>query len=382
MDELRPLFARVGGISKILHGTGLFYRGATHVLSVLTLGSPGDAQMVDTMEVHDSEKRFMLHYNFPPYSTGEVGRMGGTNRRMVGHGALAEKALVPVLPNKEKFPYVIRLVAESMSSNGSTSMASVCAGTLALMDGGVPILRPVAGIASGLMMDGDDYVVLTDIQGPEDHHGDMDFKVAGTTIGVTAVQMDVKVDGIPLPILREAFEKAKIARLQILKVMTAEIAAPREKISDFAPHIVSMHIKPDQIGAVIGTGGKVIKEIKEKTGAEIDIDDDGTVYITGLGDSCEQTKKIIEQITWEPTVGERFRGEVVKITEFGAFVRIPNGVEGLLHISEICPQRIKTVDEKLKVGDIVPVVVREVDDRGRLKFSIKEIAPDWFDKVK
>jgi len=381
MDELRPLFARVGGLSKILHGSGLFYRGATHVLSVLTLGSPGDAQMVDTMEVHDSEKRFMLHYNFPPYSVGEVGRMGGTNRRMVGHGALAEKALVPILPNKEKFPYVIRLVAESMSSNGSTSMASVCAGSLALMDGGVPILRPVAGIASGLMMkDEKNYVVLTDIQGPEDHHGDMDFKVAGTTEGVTAVQMDVKVDGIPLPVLKEAFEKARLARLQILKVMTDEIPAPREKISDFAPHIISMRIKPDQIGMVIGTGGKVIKEIKEKTGADIDIDDDGTVYITGLGDSCEQTKKIIEQITWEPTVGERFRGEVVKITEFGAFVRVNGGAEGLLHISEICPQRIQTVDEKLKVGDIVPVVVKEIDERGRLKFSIKAIAPDWFDR--
>ena len=222
--------------------------------------------------------------------------MGGTNRRMVGHGALAEKALVPVLPNKEKFPYVIRLVAESMSSNGSTSMASVCAGSLALMDGGVPILRPVAGIASGLMMqDEKNYVVLTDIQGVEDHHGDMDFKVAGTEVGVTAVQMDVKVDGIPLPILCEAFEKAKLARLQILKVMTAEIAVPREKISDFAPHIISMHIKPDQIGMVIGTGGKVIKEIKEKTGADIDIDDDCTVYITGLGDSCEETKKIIPE---------------------------------------------------------------------------------------
>lgn len=383
LDELRPLFARVGGISKILHGTGLFYRGATHVLSVLTLGSPGDAQLVDTMETQEGHKRFMLHYNFPPYSTGEVGRMSGTNRRMVGHGALAEKALVPVLPNKENFPYTIRLVAESMSSNGSTSMASVCAGTLALMDGGVPIKRPVAGIASGLMMkDEKNYVVLTDIQGPEDHHGDMDFKVAGTEVGVTAVQMDVKVDGIPLHILKEAFEKAKEARLKILKVMTDEIPSPREKISEFAPHIISMHIKPDQIGAVIGTGGKVIKEIKEKTGADIDIDDDGTVYITGLGDSCEQTKKIIEQIVWEPTVGERFRGEVVKITEFGAFVRINGGAEGLLHISEISPRRLKTVDELLHVGDIVPVVVKEVDDRGRLKLSVKDIDPNWFDKVK
>lgn len=382
-DDLRPLLARVGGISKILHGVGLFYRGATHVLSVLTLGAPGDAQLVDTMETQDAQKRFMLHYNFPPYSTGEVGRMGGTNRRMIGHGALAEKALLPVLPAKEIFPYTIRLVAESMSSNGSTSMASVCAGTLALMDGGVPIKRPVAGIASGLMMaDEKNYVVLTDIQGPEDHHGDMDFKVAGTTEGVTAVQMDVKVDGVPLPILREAFEKARIARLEILRVMTAEIAGSRQKISDFAPHILSMKIKPDQIGMVIGTGGKVVKEIKEKTSASIDIEDDGTVYLTGLGDSCEQARKMIEQITWEAKVGDKFRGEVVKITEFGAFVRVNGGAEGLLHISEICPQRIKSVDEKLKVGDIVPVVVKEVDDRGRLKFSVKDIAPDWFEKVK
>ncbi len=383
VDELRPLWAKVGGISKILHGSGIFYRGQTHVLSVLTLGAPGDAQLIDTMETQEGHKRFMLHYNFPPYSTGEVGRMGGTNRRMVGHGALAEKALLPVLPNKEQFPYTIRLVAESMSSNGSTSMASVCAGALALMDGGVPIKRPVAGIASGLMMrDEKNYVVLTDIQGPEDHHGDMDFKVAGTEVGVTAVQMDVKVDGIPLHILKEAFQKAREARLQILKVMMDEIPAPRQKISEFAPHIISMKIKPDQIGMVIGTGGKVVKEIKEKTGADVDIEDDGTVYLTGLGNSCDEAKKMIEQITWEAKVGDKFRGEVVKITEFGAFVRVPGGAEGLLHISEICPQRIKTVDEKLKVGDIVPVVVKEVDDRGRLKFSIKEIAPDWFDKVK
>ncbi len=392
LDEIRPLVARVGGISKILHGAGTFYRGGTHVLSVLTLGAPGDAQLIDTMEVQSGHKRFMLHYNFPPYSTGEVGRMGGTNRRMVGHGALAEKALVPVLPNKEAFPYTIRLVAESMASNGSTSMASVCAGTLALMDGGVPIARPVAGIASGLMMSSkarsvdsaqdQNYVILTDIQGPEDHHGDMDFKVAGTETGITAVQMDVKISGVPLHILKEAFEKARIARLQILKVITEAIATPRESISEYAPHIISISIKPDQIGLIIGTGGKTIKEIKEKTGAEIDIEDDGTVYITGKKEGCEETKKIIENMTWEAKVGDRFRGEVVKITEFGAFVRINGGTEGLLHISEISPKRIKTVDELLKVGDTVPVVVKEVDERGRLKLSVKEIDPEWFDKVK
>ena len=383
MDEIRPLFAKAGGLSKILHGSGTFYRGGTHVLSVLTLGAPGDAQLIDTMEIQEGEKRFILHYNFPPYSTGEVGRMGGTNRRMIGHGALAEKALVPVLPNKEEFPYTIRLVAESMASNGSTSMASVCAGTLALMDGGVPIKRPVAGIASGLMMqDDDNFVVLTDIQGPEDHHGDMDFKVAGTEVGVTAVQMDVKVSGVPLHILKIAFEKARLARIQILDVITKEISAPREKISEFAPHIISIKIKQDQIGLVIGTGGKTIKEIKEKTGCEIDIEDDGTVYITGKGEACEETKRIIEEMTWEAKVGDRFRGEVVKITEFGAFVKINGSTEGLLHISEISPKRIKTVDELLKVGDIVPVVVKEVDERGRLKLSVKDIAPDWFDKVK
>lgn len=385
MDELRPLRATVGGISKILHGTGIFYRGGTHVLSVLTLGSPSDAQIVDNMEPQDSHKRFMLHYNFPPYSVGEIGRMGGTNRRMIGHGALAEKALIPVLPKKEDFPYTIRLVAESMASNGSTSMASVCAGCLALMDGGVPIKRPVAGIASGLMMlDDKNYVVLTDIQGPEDHHGDMDFKVAGTEVGVTAVQMDVKVAGIPLPVLKDAFEKAKTARLEILKVMTGAIATPREKISDYAPHIVSIKVKPDQIGLVIGSGGKTIKEIKEHTGVDaIDIDDDGTVFITGKGDSCEKAQKIIENMTHEYVVGERMRAEVVKIAEFGAFVRLAGSdTEGLVHISEIVPRRLQSASEVMKVGDIVPVVIKEIDERGRLKLSIKDIAPNWFDQQK
>lgn len=384
VDELRKLFARAGGLSKVLHGSGVFYRGGTHVLSVLTLGGPGDAQILDGMEIK-TEKRFMLHYNFPPYSVGEVGRMGGTNRRMIGHGALAEKALVPVLPKKEDFPYTIRLVAESMASNGSTSMASVCAGTLALMDGGVPIKRPVAGIASGLMMhDENNYVVLTDIQGPEDHHGDMDFKVAGTEVGVTAVQMDVKVSGIPLKILREAFEKARVARLNILKVITDEISDPREKISEYAPQIVSIKIKQDQIGLVIGTGGKTIKEIKEKTGVDaIDISDDGTVFITGKGDSCEKAKSIIEEMTHEFAVGDRMRAEVVKITDFGAFVRLAgSSTEGLVHISEIAPRRLQSANEVMKVGDIVPVVIKEIDERGRLKLSIKDIAPQWFETKK
>lgn len=294
IDEIRPLFAKAGGISPILHGTGIFYRGSTHVLSALTLGGPDDAQVIDSIEM-SVDKRFMHHYNFPPFSTGETGRVGSTNRRMIGHGALAEKALLPIIPTKEIFPYTIRIVSEALSSNGSTSMASVCGSTLALMDAGVPIKSPVAGIASGLMMRNEnEYKVLTDIQGPEDHHGDMDFKVAGTRQGITAVQMDVKVNGIPLKILSEAFEKAKIARLQILDLIEKEISKPRDHISPNAPEIVSMKIRQDQIGYVIGTGGKTIKEIKEKTKVEeISIEDDGTIFITGKNGTAKIARDII-----------------------------------------------------------------------------------------
>ncbi len=294
MDEIRPLFAKAGGISPIIHGTGIFYRGSTHVLSALTLGGPGDAQVLDGIEISEN-KRFMHHYNFPPFSTGETGRVGSTNRRMIGHGALAEKALLPIIPAKEIFPYTIRIVSEAFSSNGSTSMGSVCGSTLALMDAGVPIKSPVAGIASGLMMRNEkEYKVLTDIQGPEDHHGDMDFKVAGTREGITAIQMDVKVNGIPLKILEEAFEKAKTARMQILDLIEKEIAKPRENISPNAPEIVSMIIRPDQIGYVIGTGGKTIKEIKEKTKVEeISIEDDGTIFITGKNGTAKLARDVI-----------------------------------------------------------------------------------------
>ncbi len=294
MDEIRPLFAKAGGISPILHGTGIFYRGSTHVLSALTLGGPGDAQVLDGIEISEN-KRFMHHYNFPPFSTGETGRVGSTNRRMIGHGALAEKALLPIIPAKEIFPYTIRIVSEAFSSNGSTSMGSVCGSTLALMDAGVPIKSPVAGIASGLMMRNEkEYKVLTDIQGPEDHHGDMDFKVAGTREGITAIQMDVKVNGIPLKILEEAFEKAKTARMQILDLIEKEIPKPRENISPNAPEIVSMIIRPDQIGYVIGTGGKTIKEIKEKTKVEeISIEDDGTIFITGKNGTAKLARDVI-----------------------------------------------------------------------------------------
>jgi polyribonucleotide nucleotidyltransferase len=305
--------------------------------------------------------------------------MGGTNRRMIGHGALAEKALLPMIPKNVDFPYTIRLVSEALSSNGSTSMGSVCASTIALMDGGVPIKAPVAGIASGLMMDDKgNYKVLTDIQGPEDHYGDMDFKVAGTKKGVTAIQMDVKVSGVPIPALAVAFEKAKMARYKILDVILAAIPESRKDISPNAPKILVLKIRPDQIGGVIGSGGKVIKEIKEKTGAEIDIEDDGTVYCTGKEGSAEKAKAIIEAMTHEYKPGERYEGVVTKIAEFGAFVRLQGDTEGLVHISEIAPFRVEKVESLIKIGEKVPVVVKEVDpERGRISLSIKMANPDW-----
>ena len=370
-DEVRPLFAQVGGISPVLHGTGIFYRGGTHVLSVLTLGGPQDSQVLEGMEVQ-GKKRYMHHYNFPPFSSGETGRSGSTSRRAIGHGALAEKALLPVLPEKEIFPYTIRIVSESLASNGSTSMAAVCGSTLALMDAGVPIKEPVAGIASGLMMSSPTkYKVLTDIQGPEDHHGDMDFKVAGTKNGVTAIQMDVKVDGIPLAVLKEAFDKARAARLTILETMKKAIAIPRTNISPYAPKIVTIQIKPDQIGMVIGSGGKIINEIREATGAEIEIEDDGMVFITGKGDAAEKARDIIAEMTHEYVAGEMFKGVVTRLMDFGAFVKIGQNAEGLVHVSEIASFRIERVSDYMKEGMEVPVVVKEVDERGRINLSIK-----------
>jgi len=380
-DELRNLYAKAGGISPMLHGTGIFYRGGTHILSALTLGSPNDSQTIDGMETQ-SEKRFMHHYNFPPYSVGETGRIGGMNRRMIGHGALAEKALLPIIPDKKVFPYTIRVVSEALASNGSTSMGSVCGSTLALMDAGVPIKKPVAGIASGLMLskDGKSYRVLTDIQGPEDEHGDMDFKVAGTKDGVTAVQMDVKVGGIPLPILKEAFEKAKEARMQILEVIEAEIKEPRKELSSKAPRIISLNIRPDQIGMVIGGGGKVINEIKDNTGVEIDIEEDGTIYITGEAVGAEKAKTLIEAIVKEYKAGEKLTGKVVRIADFGAFVELDKNNDGLVHISEMAPFRIEKVSDYLKVGMEVPVLVKDVDEQGRIKLSIKDADPNFIKK--
>lgn len=382
MDEVRDLYAQAGGVSSVLHGSGIFYRGGTHVLSVLTLAGPEARLTVDEIQTK-TNKRFMHHYNFPPYSSGETGRMGATGRREIGHGALAEKALAMVLPNVENFPYTIRLVSESMASNGSTSQASICASTLALMDGGVPIKAPVAGIAMGLMYENDSkYKILTDIQGPEDHHGDMDFKVAGTADGITAIQLDVKVEGVPVKILREAMHQSKKARLQILEKITKEISAPRATISPFAPKILTMKVKQDQIGMVIGSGGKTIKDIKEKTGAEITIEDDGTVFMTGVGDSANKAMKIIEEMTHEFKVGEVLEGEVVRIADFGAFVRLNEFTDGMVHISELAPFRVEKINDIIKEGMRVPVKVISVDpEKGKVGLSIREVNKDFFRKI-
>lgn len=379
VDEIRKLFAKAGGISDVLHGSGIFYRGETHVLSVLALGGPEDMQTIEGMEFQ-SKKRFMHHYNFPPYSGGETGRVGGINRREMGHGFLVEKALTPVIPEKISFPYTIRIVSESTASNGSTSQASICAATIALMDGGVPIKTPVAGISVGLMesTNGDKYVLLSDIQGPEDHYGDMDFKVAGTKNGITAIQLDVKVSGVKIPILKEALGRAKIARLQILETINAEISEPRKTISPNAPQILVTKINKDQIGMIIGPGGKNINAIREETGTEITIEEDGTVFVTGKNGGADRAIAIIESMTHEYKIGEMATGEVVKIMDFGAFVKIGRDTEGLVHVSEIAPFRVEKVSDILKEGDKVPVKVIKVDERGRLSFSIKEADNNFF----
>jgi len=379
-DEIRPLFAQAGGVSPMLHGSGIFYRGGTHVFTALTLGGPGDSQIIDTMEEADVKKRFMHHYNFPPYSAGETGRMGGINRRATGHGFLAEKALVPVIPPAEQFPYTIRLVSECMASNGSTSMGSACASTLALMDGGVPIKAPVAGIAMGVMSHGGKHVVMTDIQGPEDEFGGMDFKVAGTRAGVTAIQLDIKLDGIPLEVLSEALAGARAARLKILDVIEKEISAPRSRISPRAPEILTMRVRPDQIGLVIGGGGKTINGIKEACGVEdITIEDDGSIFITGKGGTAQKAREMIEAVVKEYKPGEVYDGEVTRLMEFGAFVRFGAGKdgEGLVHVSEVAPFRINKIGDALSVGEKVRVMIKEIDEKGRVNLSIKAADPDF-----
>ncbi len=377
MDELREIKAVAGGISEVLHGTGIFYRGGTHIMSLLTLGGPKDALTIDGAETV-GEKFFMHHYNFPPYSSGETGKMGNTNRRMIGHGALAEKALRATLPSRETFPYTIRIVSETMSSNGSTSQASICASSIALMDGGVPISRPTAGIAMGLMLLPDGrYKIMTDIQGPEDHHGDMDFKVAGTREGITAIQLDIKVDGVPVNILAEAMTQAKKARLEILDVIEKTIEKPREDLAPFAPRIAKIMINPEKIGSLIGPGGKMIHQIQDKTLVEINVEQDGTVIITGKKDGVSSAKKMVEDITREYHVGDKFDGEVVKLADFGAFVKIGPDTDGLVHVSEIAPFRVEKVTDFLKIGMIVPVIIKEKEG-DRISLSIKKIKPDMF----
>ncbi|MDD3662922.1 MAG: polyribonucleotide nucleotidyltransferase, partial [Candidatus Pacebacteria bacterium] len=383
-DEIRKLYAKAGGISETLHGSGIFYRGETHVLSVLALAGPDDAQLIEGMEFQ-SKKRFMHHYNFPPYSAGETGRVGGINRREMGHGFLVEKALTPVIPDKNSFPYTIRVVSESTASNGSTSQASICASTLALMDGGVPIKTPVAGISVGLMADQKDknkYALLTDIQGPEDHYGDMDFKVAGTKNGITAIQLDIKVDGVEINILKEALIKAKEARLKIIEEIEKEIKEPRPEISPNAPKILSTKVKKDQIGMIIGPGGKTINAIREATSTEITIEEDGTVFVTGKNGGAEGAIKMIEEMTHEYKIGDTAQATVVKLMDFGAFVRIGHDTEGLVHISEIAPFRVEKVSDILKEGDIVPIKVIKTDEKGRLSFSIKAADENFFKKEK
>jgi polyribonucleotide nucleotidyltransferase len=377
LDDIRELYAQAGGVSPVLHGSGIFYRGGTRIFSALTLGGPEAAQMIDTMEERSTKKHFMHHYNFPPFSVGETGRVGGFNRRMIGHGALAEKALVPVIPDTAEFPYTIRLVSETMSSNGSSSMGSVCASSLALMDGGVPIKRAVAGIASGVMIKGDKHALLTDIQGPEDEFGDMDFKVAGTTEGVTAIQMDVKVSGVSLDILTSALEKARLARLQILEVMDSAITSPRPNISPRAPEIISLKILPEQIGLVIGGGGKTINGIKDETGVEeISIEDDGTVFITGKNGTAEVAANRIKSLTKRYEVGEKTTATITRLAAFGAFAKLDSYNEGLIHISEIAPFRLETVEGILTVGETLPVVVSKVEE-GKIGLSIKQADPEF-----
>lgn len=373
IDELRDLKAETSVLAHN-HGSALFNRGSTQALSVLTLAAPGLEQWVETMEIELTKKRFMLHYVFPPFSVGEVGRMGFTGRREIGHGALAERALISLIPSKEEFPYTIRVVSEILSSNGSSSMASVCGASLALMDSGVPIKAAAAGIAMGLMFDdkGEKFKVLTDIQGPEDHHGDMDMKVAGTKDGITAMQMDVKIEGINEEILVQTLKQAKKARLEILEVMNKAISAPRPELSQYAPRVATLRINPEKIGALIGPGGKMINEIIDQTGAEIDIDDDGLVFVTSTNpEGMDKAMALIKAVTFEPKPGDQFDGKVTRLLEFGAFVEFMPGKEGLVHVSEISNQRIRRPSDVLSTGQSVKVMVKNIDEYGRINLTMK-----------
>ncbi|MDI6822081.1 MAG: polyribonucleotide nucleotidyltransferase [Actinomycetota bacterium] len=372
-DEIRPISCEVGILPRT-HGSGLFTRGQTQVLSVATLGTVGEEQLLDGLGVEES-KRFLHHYNFPPFSTGEVGFMRGPRRREIGHGALVERALAPVIPEESEFPYTIRLVSEVLESNGSTSMASVCGSTLALMDAGIPIKAPVAGIAMGLVKEKGKVAILMDILGVEDALGDMDFKVAGTAKGITALQMDLKIEGVGREILEKALTQAQKARLFILDKMTSVIAKPREKLSPFAPRIITMRISTDKIRDIIGPAGKTIHSIIDETGVTIDIEDDGTVFIASKDEvSGERARQMIEMITKEIKVGERYIGRVTRTTSFGAFVEILPGREGLVHISKLSKGRIRRVEDVVKVGDKIPVEVIEIDRLNRISLAAVDLA--------
>ena len=372
LDEVRVLSSEIGILPRT-HGSSIFTRGVTQALNIVTLAPLSYSQMVDSMEVNDGERRYMHHYNAPGFTVGEVRRLSGPGRREIGHGFLAERALIPVLPSEEDFPYAIRSVTEIMSQNGSTSMAATCSSCLALMDAGVPIKRPVSGIAMGLMMDGDTPYVLSDIADAEDFAGDMDFKITGTSEGITAIQMDMKLHGLPVSILRQAIEGAKTGRAHILEHMLATIAAPRASLSPYAPRIEKIKINPDKIGAVIGKGGEVINKITAETGAQIDIKEDGLITVaSSSAESIEKALNWIKALTEEPEVGRIYEGKVVSIKDFGAFVNIMPGIDGMVHISQLSNERVEQVTDVLSEGQIIKVKLTGIDERGRLSLSLRD----------
>nr|WP_330365952.1 polyribonucleotide nucleotidyltransferase [Clostridioides difficile] len=374
LEEIRPIWCETGMIPRA-HGSAIFTRGQTQVLNVATLGALGDVQKLDGLD-EEENKRYMHHYNFPAYSVGEARPSRGPGRREIGHGALAERALLPVIPSQEEFPYAIRLVSEVLSSNGSTSQASVCGSTLSLLDAGVPIKDMVAGIAMGLIKHDGKVAVLSDIQGMEDHLGDMDFKVAGTEYGITAIQMDIKIDGIDKEILQRALKQAKEGRIHILGEMRKTISQPKPELSPYAPKIVKMQINPDKIKDVIGPGGKIITKIIDETGVKIDIEQTGEVFISGIEiDMIKKAQELINNIVVEPEVGKTYKGKVSRIMNFGAFVEILPGKEGLLHISHIAHERVAKVEDVLNIGDEVEVKVTEIDEKGRVNLSRKVLLP-------
>jgi len=373
-DTVRPIVIETGFLPRT-HGSALFQRGETQALVAVTLGTADDEQRIDSIDhAGEATKSFMLHYNFPPYSTGEVKPVRGTSRREIGHGALAERALQPLLPDYEKFPYTLRVVSEILESNGSSSMATVCGGTLALMDAGVPIKAPCAGVAMGLIKEGKKVAILTDILGSEDHLGDMDFKVAGTTQGITSIQMDIKIEGLDLKIMEEALEKARKGRMHILSEMSKALPSARPDLSKYAPRIITMMVKPDKIGDIIGPKGKTIRGIQDQTGAKISIEDSGLVTIAAVGgEAGEKARQMIAAMVEEPEVGKVYEGPVKSTTAFGAFVEIMPGVEGLLHISELQHARTEKTEDVVKKGDVVKVKLLEVDEKGRMRLSRKAL---------